>query len=484
MKKSINALLLILLSLAVFAQPNKVNQQIVIAGKISDSMMPLVTKAPYITLYSNYNQDNTASQRIVPLNIKGGEFKIEVSSEEGLLYFDFGNGMIRSITNDVFLISQGDSIYMDIKGKNDVLFSGKGAEKLSYQNWAGKFINSDKKKWGPNDNMVDHMLYNRKRAIRFLALTLDQLNKDTSINDVKIRNILRLNVASSISRQYLNSITNDVYFTDTAYYNKLKGEVNFLITQQNGFVVNDSYLIENSFMYVQYLFELNKAIAKIRTKSWKVPISIVYNNIKAEFRGILLDKLIAYCFLDLLKIDSEGLQYLPKALTLVHDSACKALLTQIKNARSKGVKAFDFDLQTLDHKRIKLNDLKGKVIILETYYAGCVPCRQLSINMESIAEYFKSRKDVVFISLDGIAKDFYTFEKGAKSKEYGYKQSIYAWTEGLGIQHPLLTFYNYNSFPNLLIIGKDGGIISAQPERPFNDEGSKTAFKEFINKNL
>lgn len=472
-------------SLNVVAQNirNLSSNQIVITGTIPDSMTETVKNALYITFYNNYNLEDPRSRQIIPFNIVDGKFKVKIMPEGNFGYFDVGGGILRSITNNEFLIERGDSISMDIRNLNDVVFSGKGADKLNFQNWAGKFIWSDRKLWGPNDKMEDIMKYNRKRAVKFMAVAMDVLNRDTAINNINIKNLLRLNTASSISKQYLNSITSYNDFSDSTYNKELKEEINFLITQQNGFIETDPDLLCQSFMYIQYLFELNKAIAIIKTKSYKAPASIVYNNIKSEYSGILRDKILPYCFLGMLKHDPDAIKYLPEALTLVKDSVSNQILKQVAIAKLPGVKAYDFSLKTVDGKQINLSDLKGKVIILETYYNGCSPCRELSIHMEPIAEYYKGKKDVVFINMDGVAKDFKTFEKGAKSGKYGSRQTIYTWTNGLGERHPMLLYYQYYSFPNLLIIGKDGNVISANPERPF-DEISRIKFISLINQHL
>ncbi|MES2274979.1 MAG: hypothetical protein V4592_03075 [Bacteroidota bacterium] len=480
--RAITLLLATAISMQLYATEKK--SIIIITGKVSDAAMTLVSKAPYLTYYEDYNLENPSSKHILQLNLHDNTFQVKIQSDSAFLYFDIAEGMIRSVTNDVFLIQKGDSIHIDIKTKDDVKFSGKGAEKLTFQNWAGHLMYSDKHQWSTADKMNDIMAYNKNRAIKYLATIINTLNQDTAIGGIKVRELIKLNVSSSISRQYLSSIVNPIHFPDSAYYNNVKHEVNFLVTQQIGFVVSEDFLIKNSFMYVQYLFELNKAIAKIRTRSWKSPLDIVFPNIKSEFTGVLRDKLLTYCFLDIVKTDTAGFKYLPEAIKIVKDDNSKLTLNEIKIAKEKGARSFQFDLATINNSRLKLPDLKGKVIILETYYAGCYPCRQLSINMEPIAKYFKNRKDVVFISMDGIAKDFKTFKKGVDSKLYGYEQSIYVWTEGLGMQHPLMLFYKYDSFPNLLIIGKDGNIVSANPERPFSDEDSKRNFKRLIETHL
>ncbi|SIQ26677.1 AhpC/TSA family protein [Mucilaginibacter lappiensis] len=458
------------------------NDRITITGIVPDSMINPINKAPYITFYDNYNSEDPSSREIIPLKITNGKFEVTITPHNQFGYFDVGGGMFRSITNDEFLIERGDSILITISNLNTVAFSGKGSQMLNYQNWAGKYIWSDKKVWGPKDKMEDIMNYDKQRAVRFMAVTMNVLNKDTTLGS-QVKNVLRLNTASSISKQYLNGILSPSNFSDSTYYRKVKEEVNFLITQQNGFLVSDPTLLQNFFMYIQYLFELNKAIAMIKARSDKSSAQVVYNNIKLEYDGLLRDKVLPYCFLTMLKRNPDIISNLPEALSLVKDSIGQRILKQVALAKSSGARAYNFLLETLDKRQIKLSDFKGKLIVLETYYNGCLPCRELAAHMEPIAEHYKNEKNLVFISMDAIARDYTNFEKGAKSGKYGSKQAIYTWTSGMGQIHPLLLYYQYNSFPNLLVIDKNGNIISSNPEKPLDDESTKK-FISMINQNL
>jgi hypothetical protein len=481
------AFLLIFGSLNSLAQNLKpeATSQIVILGKLSDAVIASVKTPLTLEVFTNYNYQYPAPLKTIPIIVKNGKFKVKFTPNTDVIYFDLtGVDLIKSNTEHFFLAGKGDSVFMDITS-NAVSFSGKGAKKMNFQHWAGELMYSNLKflKSSDTKDLIQFLSYKKRLAIWNMALTLDSLNKDSSISNPTIKNILRLSSASSINEQYLNGITFPKYFSDTVYLNTLKHEVNFLIVQQNGFVETNTYLIKNSFEYVEYLFELNKIIAEIRVKNRMVPVSIVYQNIKSEYTGILRDKLLPFCFLTMLKQDTGAIKYLPDALSIVSDSNSRQILLQARKAKSPGVQAFKFNFQRLNGKPIKLDDFKGKIVILETYFNGCVYCKLLAEHMEPITEYFKNRNDVIFISVDGEAKDYNTFKNGANSGSYGSKQSIYAWNGGLGQKDPFLIYYQYNSFPNILMIGKDGNIISANPAKPF-DKTTQQNFIKLIEENI
>ena len=71
----------------------------------------------------------------------------------------------------------------------------------------------------------------------------------------------------------------------------------------------------------------------------------------------------------------------------------------------------------------------------------------------------------MFITVS-VDKDQATWKQSILSGKYSAAHSINLFTDGQGDQHPLLKFYNYHGFPQLLVIDKQGKIISANPPRP------------------
>lgn len=76
------------------------------------------------------------------------------------------------------------------------------------------------------------------------------------------------------------------------------------------------------------------------------------------------------------------------------------------------VSATDFELETLNGGRVKLSDLKGKVVVLNFFATWCPPCRaEMPGFISTMEEYEKEGADVVFLFIDvdeedGTVKDF------------------------------------------------------------------------------
>lgn len=62
-------------------------------------------------------------------------------------------------------------------------------------------------------------------------------------------------------------------------------------------------------------------------------------------------------------------------------------------------KAPDFELQSLDGKKVKLSDYKGKKILLNFWATWCPPCRIEMPHMEKFYEEFE-KKDVVVLAVN------------------------------------------------------------------------------------
>ena len=99
-----------------------------------------------------------------------------------------------------------------------------------------------------------------------------------------------------------------------------------------------------------------------------------------------------------------------------------AISNKDKNAGiSIGKTAPDFELETLDGKKAKLSDYRGKKVILNFWASWCPPCREEMPEFQKIAE---NNPDIVVL--------------GVNLQES--KEAIEAFTNKLGIKFPILLF--------------------------------------------
>ncbi len=97
--------------------------------------------------------------------------------------------------------------------------------------------------------------------------------------------------------------------------------------------------------------------------------------------------------------DSLKALYQQRHLTAKGFDEYLKLATQNQNAIAAGEKkpAPDFDVTTLDGKRLRRSDLQGKVVVLNFWYVGCAPCKVEIPGLNRLTKDFK-KDSVVFIA--------------------------------------------------------------------------------------
>ncbi|MDQ8015123.1 MAG: TlpA disulfide reductase family protein [Flavobacterium nitrogenifigens] len=119
-------------------------------------------------------------------------------------------------------------------------------------------------------------------------------------------------------------------------------------------------------------------------------------------------------------------------------------------------------------KTIKLTDLKNKVILLDFWYRGCLPCLKAIPYLIELQEEFKN--DLVIIGINDMdtkndVNDYYSYKKVNYLSTYKSDTNI---SKKLKI----------SAFPTTVIINQNGEVVSA--ESGFQ----KGTFKKSLRKNI
>ncbi len=138
----------------------------------------------------------------------------------------------------------------------------------------------------------------------------------------------------------------------------------------------------------------------------------------------------------------------------------------------KGVKAPDFELPTLDGRKVKLSDYRGKAVLLDFWATWCPPCK---VEMPWFADLQKRYASQGLVVL-GVAMDDSSADKIAE------------FASEMGVNYPVLLgndqvsdeYGDVQYLPTNFYIGRDGVILQKMTGLVDNQEVEK-AVKEALN---
>lgn len=125
-----------------------------------------------------------------------------------------------------------------------------------------------------------------------------------------------------------------------------------------------------------------------------------------------------------------------------------------------GADAPKWELKDPDGKVIKLEDLKGKIVLLDFWATWCGPCKQAMPGVQKLHEHFKGDKRVLIFGINTWEEDPAKAVKYMKDKEYTYGLLL----EGDDVAEA----YGVSGIPTFYVIGPDGKVlfneVGANPE--------------------
>ncbi|MCE9562424.1 MAG: TlpA family protein disulfide reductase [Planctomycetes bacterium] len=127
-----------------------------------------------------------------------------------------------------------------------------------------------------------------------------------------------------------------------------------------------------------------------------------------------------------------------------------------------GKPAPEVESVTLEGKKVKLSDYKGKVVLLDIWATWCPPCRKMIPHERDLV---KSMKDKPFVLISASADDKKeTLEKFIEKEPMPW---VHWWDEGA--ESPVLKAYRVRAFPSLFLIDHSGIVR----EKWVGDPGSE-----------
>jgi len=117
---------------------------------------------------------------------------------------------------------------------------------------------------------------------------------------------------------------------------------------------------------------------------------------------------------------------------------------------SLGKPAPDFTLTTFDGEEISLEELRGKVVVLNFWASWCAPCEQEAEDLETAWRYYQPRGDVVFLGVDWTDTE-------PKAMRYLEKFNI-SYPNGPDLGTRISQVYRTTGVPETYIVDKSGTL--------------------------
>lgn len=211
---------------------------------------------------------------------------------------------------------------------------------------------------------------------------------------------------------------------------------------------------------------LNSELNELNSKIMDYPYEFINEHKNNVFSVILLNKL--------LESKNSDIDRLENAFNTLSDVQKNSILgtifksqMQIKKAEKAAVNATEigeiapsFSAPTPDGNTLALNDVKGKLTLIDFWASWCKPCRRENPNVVKVYEkYHNKGLEIISVSLDG--------SRNQKDPKAAWIKAIeddkLTWNHVSNLNYfndPVAKAYHIRSIPATFLLDKDGKIIA------------------------
>lgn len=220
------------------------------------------------------------------------------------------------------------------------------------------------------------------------------------------------------------------------------------------------------------LDDLNSEMSEISKKMADFPFQFVEENKDNPFAVILLKKLADSKDADFSKIESTLNKLTEEQQKSITATMLKTQI-QIKKAEKVavgatqiGAMAPEFSAPNPDGKTLALNDVKGKLTLIDFWASWCKPCRRENPNVVKVYEkYHDKGLEIISVSLDG--------SRNQKDPKAAWIKAIeddkLTWSHVSNLNYfndPVAKAYNIRSIPATFLLDQDGKIVAKNLRGP------------------
>lgn len=464
--------LLFLLPTVIVKSANLDFGTVIIEGVVVDTCNAPIEVEVAISTFAS-NDLTTKFERITQFTDNNKKFRFSIQSPAKRFYMRIKfspNGS--TYIDNVYILEDGDHIKATLS-KYKFLFEGKGATKLQCQDnlYRCRYVADDSEaKWLSAKSWTERFQYLAKKQDSVLNLRLQIVKYFEPLLDKDLANILK---ANCIGLRYFTWFrTAQTTSEDTERFTAFVRNASFLMPDRS----LESYISEEVLVaspnYVDFLYEKLATEDLWRKIEQGLPLrdnpNWLFDKIKTEYKGLIRDKLITIFILRHQRADLNLNNYLNEALKIIKQPQYLSILNKIKLKIQKDVLFFPFKMEDEKGSKWTLADFEGKLLLVDFWFTGCGPCKELNKAMQPIIKRFRDNPKVVFITVNNDRNKKYWF-RSIVSGEYTHKETInlYGGTEqsyGCNGQE-LLKTYDITSFPKIMLI-RDRKVLEVNVQKP------------------
>jgi thiol-disulfide isomerase/thioredoxin len=457
-------------------------KDIIIYGKLNHQLKEKLQGELKLEVYIDLIATDSNVNKAYPVKVSGDNFKIIIKPKTDVQY------LVSKLlpANWSFIMAQpGDSLYFDLKSEDNYTFNSNNKYLFDCQLELKKANVPVARTFMTGDTgIVNYLNFKRDSILKGLDHIL---SKYKQLLKPEIINLLKINFYSLVNTAYCSSVGVMAQDHESNY---AANEIKLAAAALNARYVhsrppNDSQLIKNSIFYVPYLLALEKAWNGLQSDTGNFRqdrFDRMFISINRNYTGVLKQKVLTLFFLTCFNQSYSAIDSLNSILPEISDQSYQIMLAGMQVAKTSGNNAYPFKLIGEDGKIYSLDDFKDKLIICKFWFTGCIACIREENILKPLREKYKNNQKVVFISINvDYTKE--RWEQGLKLGTYTSSQSINLATFNSGFHHPMLEFYHYVGFPQLLLIDKTGKIITSSPEQP-TDNSSLSSLDTLIQSHL
>ena len=211
---------------------------------------------------------------------------------------------------------------------------------------------------------------------------------------------------------------------------------------------------------------IGKAMQDLREKQFAYPLSFVKENNDRYFSLNLIELESSRRGFDIVGYMEAYENLIPKLKTSKKGLVVKQKLDKLYEAYQKtahleiGKIAPNFEAPTPDGTLVSLENLKGKVTIIDFWAAWCGPCRKENPNVVKVYEkYHDKGLEIIGVSLDGQSRQ----QDPKKAWLDAIDKDELTWHHVSNLKYfndPVAKLYNIQSIPATYILDADGTIVA------------------------